>query len=63
MYVRKTEDEYHLVWDYGYGDGPETICVCATAVEAKQDRRAYLENEGIFPKIVKRRVPKRNCGA
>ena len=57
MYQRKTRDEYALVYDYGFGDGKEVICWCSTLKEAREDRRSYIENEGIFPEIKKKRVP------
>lgn len=53
VYTRKTEDVFDLMYDYGYGDGLELICSCSTYKEAL----AYIENEGIRPKIVKHRVP------
>lgn len=59
MYERKTEDYYELIYNYGYGDGPEVIDSCSTYAEAKKDRKAYIENEGIYPRIVKKRYKKR----
>lgn len=56
-YQRKTYDEYDLLYDYGYGDGLEVICTCSTFEEAKSDKKAYIENEGIYPAIRHRRVP------
>ena len=61
VYTRKTEDVYDLMYDYGYGDGLERICSCSTYKEALEDRKAYIENEGIRPKIVKHRVPIKNA--
>lgn len=55
-YVRKTEDKYLVMYDYGYGDGAEVLTVCSTKKEARDDVRAYIENEHIFPTIRKRRV-------
>lgn len=55
-YQRKTRDEYALIYDYGFGDGKEVICWCSTLGEAKQDQKAYMENEGIFPQIKKCRT-------
>ena len=55
-YKRKTYDEFDLVYDYGYGYGPETICTYSSLSEAKQGKKEYIENEGIWPVIVKRRV-------
>lgn len=57
IYTRKTEDVFDLMYDYGYGDGLERICSCSTYKEAK----AYIENEGIRPKIVKHRVQIKNA--
>lgn len=57
-YQRKTEDEYHLVYDYGYGDGPEVLARYENIAEARRDRQLYIENEGICPVIKKRRIPK-----
>ena len=54
-YTRKTEDFFELV--YNYGDGPEVISRCTTLAEARADKRAYIENEHIFPTIRKRRQP------
>lgn len=57
VYTRKTEDVFDLMYDYGYGDGLERICSCSTYQEAKENRKVYMENKGICPKIVKHRVP------
>lgn len=46
-YVRKTEDEYRLEYDYGYGDGPDVIGTYSTLADAKVDKKAYIENECI----------------
>ena len=56
-YVRKTEDEYRLVYDYGFGDGPEVLTTATSMQEAKQLRKDYVDNEHICPSIVKKRVP------
>lgn len=61
IYTRKTEDVFDLMYDYGYGDGLERICSCSTYKEAVADRKAYIENEGIRPKIVKHRVQIKNA--
>lgn len=61
VYTRKTEDVFGLMYDYGYGDGLELICSCSTYKKALEDRKAYIENEGIRPKIVKHRVPIKNA--
>lgn len=55
-YVRKTEDEYLVMYDYGYGDGVEVLTACSTRKEALADVRAYVENEHIRPVIKKHRV-------
>lgn len=57
-YQRKTEDEYRLEYDYGYGDGPEILGRYSTLSDAKNDKKAYIENEGIYPVIHKVRVRK-----
>lgn len=57
-YVRKTEDEYLVMYNYGYGDGAEVLSRCSTRKEAKDDVIAYIENERIVPYIKKHRVPK-----
>lgn len=54
-YRRKTVDVWALEYDYGFGDGKEIICWCSSLKEAKEDQRAYIENEGIFPQIKKHR--------
>lgn len=59
-YKRKTEDVYGLFYDYGYGDGPEELCSCSTWREAVEDRKAYILNEGICPRIKKYRVRKKD---
>lgn len=56
-YTRKTEDVYELEYNYGYGGGADVISRCATLAEARADRRAYIENEHIYPTIRKRRYP------
>ena len=57
-YQRKTEDEYRLEYDYGNGDGPEVLGTYSTLAAAKIDKKAYIENEGIYPVIHKVRVRK-----
>ena len=57
-YQRKTEDEYQLVYDYGAGEGPEVLCTELTLKDAKRNKQLYIENEGIWPAIVKKRIPK-----
>lgn len=60
MYQRKTEDIYELRYNYGYGDGEEVIDRCKTRAEAKENQKRYLENEGICPKIIKKRYKRGN---
>lgn len=55
-YVRKTEDEYLVMYDYGYGDGVEVLTTCSTRSEAMDDIIAYYKNEHIRPVIKKHRV-------
>ena len=57
-YQRKTVDLYELVYDYGYGDGPEVIASYDTMKGAIIDKKAYIENEGIYPIIKRRRIRK-----
>lgn len=57
-YQRKTEDWFTLEYNYGYGDGMEILCWCKTYREALADKKAYVENEHILPRIRKRRVKK-----
>ncbi len=59
-YVRKTEDEYHVEADYGYGDGFETVFIATTYAEAKHIYCDYLENDSDIRnlRIKKRRVKK-----
>lgn len=57
-YQRKTEDEYRLEYDYGTGLGPEVLGTYSTLAAAKIDKKAYIENEGIYPVIHKVRVRK-----
>ena len=56
-YKRKTYDVYEVIYNYGYGTGPDVLTRCATLREAKEDRKAYIENERICPTIRKRRYP------
>lgn len=57
-YKRKTEDLYLLEYDYGYGDGLEEIYCASSLREAKARKKDYIENEGIWPVIRKKRVLK-----
>lgn len=61
MYIRKTYDVYELRYNYGYGDDEEVIDCCNTYKEAKENRKAYIENEHIYPRIVCVRVPIKNA--
>ena len=55
-YVRKTRDEYALMADYGYGW--EELYRVDTHREAREDLKAYRENERYADfKIAKKRVP------
>ena len=56
IYKRKTKDEFQLVYDYGYGDGPEVLSSYDTLKDAKADKQKYIENEGIYPAIKRRRL-------
>jgi hypothetical protein len=56
-YIRKTEDEFHIMGDYGFG--MECVNVETTWKDAKRSIREYRENEpGILFTIKKRRVRK-----
>lgn len=58
-YIRKTKDEYHLLCNYGYGDGWEYVLAEDTPQEARQRKQEYIENAPQYQyKIVKKRVPK-----
>lgn len=57
-YQRTTEDEYRLEYDYGHGDGLEVIYTASSLNEAKNVKKNYIENEGIYPVIHKVRVRK-----
>lgn len=61
-YERKTEDEFRLLYDYGFGDGPELLTTELSMKNAKKRQQEYIQNEGIFPKIVRKRVLKKRCG-
>ena len=56
-YIRKTKDEYHVMGDYGYGHGYETVTIEETYKEARVMKKCYMENEpGIRFKVVTKRV-------
>ena len=58
MYERKTNDEYWLLANYGYGDGWEYVLAEDTFAEAKQRKKEYVENQPQYAyKIVKKRIP------
>lgn len=61
-YERKTEDEYQLLYDYGYGDGLELLTTEVSLADAEKTKKQYIENEGIWPVIKKVRVPKKESG-
>ena len=57
MYIRKTEDEYQIHGNYGYGHGFEEVTCETSWKDAKEQLKCYRENEpGIPFKIVKKRV-------
>ena len=59
-YIRKTKDEYHLLCNYGYGDGWEYVLAEDTPQEARQRKQEYIENAPQYQyKIVKKRVSKK----
>jgi hypothetical protein len=43
--VRKTEDEFRIMCDYGYGDGLEEVCCASTREEGKMNLKDYREND------------------
>ena len=57
-YIRKTEDEYQIVTNYGYGW--EVEVTEPTRAEARKTAKEYLENaQGLMGiKIVKKRIRK-----
>lgn len=55
MYIRKTQDEYTIQGNYG--QGWEDVCAYDNRKEAKEDLKAYLENEPQYlHRLIKRRV-------
>ena len=57
-YQRKTQDEYRIMVNYGYGHGWEYEIAEDTFQEARQRRQEYRDNAPQYPvKIVKARVP------
>ncbi len=60
-YVRKTEDEYHLLVDYGYGDGWEHEVTESSRRAILDQVKTYRENSpGYAVKWEKKRVPVEN---
>jgi hypothetical protein len=58
MYIRKTETEYQLHVNYGYGHGWEHEISESSPKEIRDRRREYRENCPEYPtKIVVKRVP------
>ena len=58
-YVRKTTDEWHILIDYGYGDGWEHECTELNFRDKNETVKAYRENcPGIRIKSKKVRVKK-----
>ena len=55
-YIRKTRDLYVVQGNYGYGDGFEDLTQSYDRKEAKDDLKAYKQNEGKAEyKLIKRR--------
>lgn len=57
-YIRKTQDEWQLWIDYGYG--LEEVTAAQTWKEIKQYQKEYRENEGhliLSTKIKCKRIP------
>ena len=44
-YKRKTEAEYEILGDYGYGDGLEIVCSESSWEDARNTLKEYRENE------------------
>jgi len=58
-YIRKTEDEWNIEGNYGYGDGWEVVTSETTYKEAKECIKEYRDNEpGVPFRIKKHRVKK-----
>ncbi len=56
-YKRKTQDEFQIHVNYGYGDGWEHEISEFSFSEARKRRQEYRENAPEYPvRIVKRRV-------
>jgi hypothetical protein len=56
-YKRKTEDEYQIQGNYGYGHGFECVTTEETWKAAKEQIKCYRENEpGVPFRIVHKRV-------
>ena len=55
MYVRKTEDEYEIQGNNGYGWECETVEETLRA--AREQARCYRDNVNYPIRIVKKRVP------
>ena len=53
---RKTQDEYVLQGNYGYGQGWEDLTAEKTSADIRQRFKEYRENEGGDYRIVKRRI-------
>ena len=59
VYIRKTEDEYQIQGNYGYGHGFEVVTCETTWKEARRRLKEYRLNEPGTPfKIVKKRIRK-----
>jgi len=59
-YTRKTQDEWHLLANYGGQYGYEVVTIEESRAEIKARLKEYQENDGyaIGFKIVKKRVKK-----
>ena len=56
MYTRKTTDEWVILGNYGYGW--DELCSYSSCQEAKDDLKAYNENEAYPHRLIKRRITK-----
>jgi len=58
-YIRKTQDEYQVLANYGYGHGWEEVCAESSYSEGRARLREYRENMPEYPyKLICKRIPK-----
>lgn len=56
MYIRKTEDEWQIHGDHGFGW--EELCAYTNRKEAREDIKLYRANQPGSYKLIKKRVKK-----